>query len=112
MCVIAESKRFAWTFVNEVRQELRRDRDFHTKVTYIQEGYKEERFHDETAEELGWIAKSCVVLILWPHMLRCLYPGIHRLWVLESLIRMLEWLINASLVFTRTILLRFTEPIL
>lgn len=51
--MLAEWKRFAWIFVNEVRQELHCDRDFHTKVTYIQGGYKEERFHDETAEELG-----------------------------------------------------------
>ena len=38
--------------------------------------------------------------------------GIHRLWILESLIRMLEWLVNASLAFTHTILLRFSEPTL
>ena len=57
--------------------------------------------------------QNCVLLWLWGHTCRDVdIPGIHRLWILESLISMLEWLVDASLVFTRTILLRFSEPIL
>lgn len=53
------------------------DRDFQAKVTHLQERERgrEERLHDKIAEELNWITKLCVALILGPHMLRCLYPS-------------------------------------
>lgn len=71
-------------FVYEVSKELTDslkgtgagggDRDFSTKVTQSQGRNREGSLCGKLAEELGWITKLCVALIVGPHMLRCLYP--------------------------------------